>query len=133
MKFYARIAADAGLPDADAKDLANRFGSNTGRVVTYLEGGAAPGLSLKETISLRYSVNEEMTLTPVDYLLRRTNAILFHAETLAALKQPVIDEMARLLGWDEDEKAIQLARLNAAIDESALAYLKKAATPAITH
>lgn len=133
MKFYARIAADAGLPDADAKDLANRFGSNTGRVVTYLEDGAAPGLSLKETISLRYSVNEEMTLTPVDYLLRRTNAILFHAETLAALKQPVIDEMARLLGWDEDEKAIQLARLNAAIDESALAYLKKAATPAITH
>ncbi|ERL65767.1 type 1 glycerol-3-phosphate oxidase [Schleiferilactobacillus shenzhenensis] len=132
MKFFTRIAADAGLPEADAQDLANRFGSNTGRVVTYVRDGAAPGLSLKETISLRYSVNEEMTLNPVDYLLRRTNAILFHAETLDSLKQPVIDEMARLLDWDDDRKAVELARLNAAIDESELAYLKKADAPAVT-
>ncbi|KLD60265.1 hypothetical protein WP50_11745 [Lactiplantibacillus plantarum] len=34
------------------------------------------GLSLAETISLRYALDEEMTLTPVDYLLRRTNHLL---------------------------------------------------------
>ncbi|MCI2170068.1 type 1 glycerol-3-phosphate oxidase [Schleiferilactobacillus perolens] len=128
--FYTRIAMDAGLPEEDAKDLANRFGSNTSRVVTYVQDGAAPGLSLKETISLRYSINEEMTLNPVDYLLRRTNAILFHAETLPALKQPVIDEMARLLDWDADEKASEMSRLDAAIAESELTYLKQADTPA---
>lgn len=128
--FYTRIAMDAGLPEEDAKDLANRFGSNTSRVVTYVQDGAAPGLSLKETISLRYSINEEMTLNPVDYLLRRTNAILFHAETLPALKQPVIDEMARLLDWDVDEKASEMSRLDAAIAESELTYLKQADTPA---
>ncbi|KRL14602.1 type 1 glycerol-3-phosphate oxidase [Schleiferilactobacillus perolens] len=130
ISFYTRIAMDAGLPEEDAKDLANRFGSNTSRVVTYVQDGAAPGLSLKETISLRYSINEEMTLNPVDYLLRRTNAILFHAETLPALKQPVIDEMARLLDWDADEKASEMSRLDAAIAESELTYLKQADTPA---
>jgi glycerol-3-phosphate dehydrogenase len=79
---------------------------------------------LKETISLRYSVNEEMTLTPVDYLLRRTNAVLFHAESLAQLKQPVIDEMAQLLDWDADTKAAMTTQLDQAIAESQLTALK---------
>ncbi len=124
--FYTRIGIDAGMPEKDAADLANRYGSNISRVVTYADGQPAPGLSLKETMSLRYSINEEMTLTPVDYLLRRTNAILFHAETLADLKQPVVDEMARILGWDEATKAQQLADLEQAISESRLDDLKKA-------
>jgi len=124
IKFFARIAQDAGLPEADATDLANRFGSNTGRVVTYVQDGAAPGLSLKETISLRYSVNEEMALNPVDYLLRRTNAILFHADTLGDLKEPVINEMARLLDWSDDEKAAQTEHLNQVIAETQLDDLK---------
>ncbi|KRM71604.1 type 1 glycerol-3-phosphate oxidase [Lacticaseibacillus brantae] len=124
IKFFARIAQDAGLPEADANDLANRFGSNTGRVVTYVQDGAAPGLSLKETISLRYSVNEEMALNPVDYLLRRTNAILFHADTLNDLKEPVINEMARLLDWSDSEKADQTEHLNQVIAETQLDALK---------
>lgn len=124
MDFYTRIAVDAGLPQEDAADLANRFGSNTGRVVTYVEEGSAEGLSLKETISLRYSVNEELTMTPVDYLLRRTNAILFHADTLAQLHNPVINEMARLLDWDADTKAAMTKQLDDAIAESELAALK---------
>ncbi|MFD1433144.1 type 1 glycerol-3-phosphate oxidase [Lacticaseibacillus yichunensis] len=122
--FFSRIAQDAGIPAADALDLANRFGSNTGRVITYAEDGAAAGLSLKETASLRYSVNEEMTLTPVDYLLRRTNAILFHADQLAQLTDPVVAEMARLLDWDDAETTAQAAALHQAIDESALKSLK---------
>ena len=73
LKFYAKVAMNKGIDEEDAIDLANRFGSNVSRVVSYADQGAAEGLNLKETISLRYSVNEEMTLTPVDYLLRRTN------------------------------------------------------------
>ena len=129
MAFYIRIGVDAGLSEKEAQDLANRFGSNTSRVLTYAVDGPAPGLSLKETMSLRYSLNEEMTLTPVDYPLRRTNALLFHAETLAELKQPVVDEMAQTLGWDDSVKAQQLAALNAAIADSQLAYLKTAPAP----
>lgn len=125
LNFYTRIAQDAGLPEADATDLANRFGSNTSRVVSYADAGTAPGLSLKETISLRYSVNEELTLTPVDYLLRRTNAMLFHATDLAALHDPVINEMARLLHWDEATKAALTQQLDATIAETQLQGLKE--------
>ncbi|ANY14144.1 alpha-glycerophosphate oxidase [Latilactobacillus curvatus] len=124
LKFYAKVAMNKGIDEEDAIDLANRFGSNVSRVVSYADQGAAEGLNLKETISLRYSVNEEMTLTPVDYLLRRTNFILFHNDQLAAIKQPVVDEMARLLNWDDAEKARQTELLDSAIAEAQLDYLK---------
>lgn len=124
LKFYAKVAMNKGIDEEDAIDLANRFGSNVSRVVSYADQGAAEGLNLKETISLRYSVNEEMTLTPVDYLLRRTNFILFHNDQLAAIKQPVVDEMVRLLNWDDAEKARQTELLDSAIAEAQLDYLK---------
>lgn len=124
LKFYAKVAMSKGISEDDATDLANRFGSNVSRVVSYADQGTAEGLNLKETISLRYSVNEEMTLTPVDYLLRRTNFVLFHNDQLAAIKQPVINEMARLLNWDAAEKERQIAQLDAAIAEAQLDYLK---------
>lgn len=124
LKFYAKVAMSKGISEDDATDLANRFGSNVSRVVSYADQGTAEGLNLKETISLRYSVNEEMTLTPVDYLLRRTNFVLFHNDQLAAIKQPVINEMARLLNWDAAEKERQTAQLDAAIAEAQLDYLK---------
>ncbi|MFL2063863.1 type 1 glycerol-3-phosphate oxidase [Latilactobacillus sakei] len=124
LKFYTKVAVSKGISEDDATDLANRFGSNVSRVVSYADQGTAEGLNLKETISLRYSVNEEMTLTPVDYLLRRTNFVLFHNDQLAAIKQPVINEMARLLNWDAAEKERQTAQLDAAIAEAQLDYLK---------
>ena len=124
LKFYTKVAMSKGISEDDATDLANHFGSNVSRVVSYADQGTAEGLNLKETISLRYSVNEEMTLTPVDYLLRRTNFVLFHNDQLAAIKQPVINEMARLLNWDAAEKERQTAQLDAAIAEAQLDYLK---------
>lgn len=124
LKFFGRIAQETGMTEAEAMELANRFGSNTGRVVTYVKNGAAPGLSLKETISLRYAINEEMVINAVDYFLRRTNHLLFHADQVASLKQPVLAEMARLLDWDEAEQAAQAKALDDAISESRLDTLK---------
>ncbi|WP_407894262.1 FAD-dependent oxidoreductase [Lacticaseibacillus sp. N501-2] len=125
LDYFARLAEDAGITRTQAHQLAQRFGSNIGRVLRYAQDGAAPGLSLGETVSLRYSVQEEMALTPVDYLLRRTNAILFHADTIDDLAGPVVAEMARLLDWDDLETEAQLQRLLSAIHESALTALKR--------
>lgn len=50
--------------------------------------------------------------------------ILFAAETLPKIKQPVVDEMARYLNWNDAEKARQLQELNATIAQSQLDYLK---------
>jgi alpha-glycerophosphate oxidase len=69
-------------------------------------------------------MEEEMALTPVDYLLRRTNHLLFERDTVDALRQPVLDAMAAYFEWEEAEKAEVAAQLAAAIDESDLTQLK---------
>lgn len=127
LDYFARLAEDIGLPRRDAQNLATRFGSNIGRVLAYAPEGAANGLSLKETISLRYCVDQEMVLTPVDYLLRRTNTLLFHAEEVGNLAAPIVAEMARLLEWDDDTAHAQLQTLERTIAESALNHLKEQA------
>ena len=123
--FYANLAVGKGIPEDEAKDLANRFGSNTGRVISYADDvDVAPGLTLADTISLHYSIDSEMTLTPVDYLLRRTNFVLFHEDKLMEKKDAIIDEMARVLGWSADEKQKQTDELNDLIAETRLDSLK---------
>lgn len=125
MKFYQKIAMDKGIPAADAAYLANLYGSNTGRVISYASSvEAAPGLSLADTLSLHYAINEEMVLSPVDYLLRRTNNILFHADKLSLKQDAFVDEMAKVMGWSEAEKADKKAELEATIAEAQLADLK---------
>ena len=81
-------------------------------------------LSVAESAMLRYAMVAEMTLTPSDYLMRRTNHILFQRDRLDAIKHPVVDAMAAYYDWSQDEKAEQLVELNQVINASDLKDLK---------
>ena len=117
-----------GLEAADARYIANIFGSNAPRVFNLVgDVEAAEGLSLRDTLVLHYTMREEMVLTPVDYFLRRTNYLLFMRETLDDLIQPVANEMEKFLGWSEEEKEAHLAELDRVLAESDLRDLKAAA------
>ncbi len=72
-----------------------------------------------------YSLNHEMTLTPVDYLLRRTNYLLFISDQLDRIKEPIIQKMSAFYGWDETETTSYREELEQAINESQLTELKK--------
>lgn len=124
--FYAKQGTDNGLTNDEALRIANMYGSNAARVFSLI-GKVEPthGLSLAETISLRYALDEEMTLTPVDYLLRRTNHLLFMRDTLDGLKDGVIATMADYLGWDAATVKAQTELLNQTIAESDLTALKQ--------
>ena len=125
LSFFAKQGIESGLSKAEAEQIANLFGSNAARVFSQIgKIEAAPGLTLAETISLHYSMNEEMTLTPVDYLLRRTNHLLFHHDTIDDVKKGVINEMARYFEWTDEEREAQAKKLQETIDEASLTYLK---------
>ncbi|AXX65262.1 type 1 glycerol-3-phosphate oxidase [Bombilactobacillus bombi] len=125
IKKYTQIGVDKGLSEAAANKIANLFGSNAPQIFALADHTtAAPGLSLGETLALHYSLDNEMTLTAVDYLLRRTNHILFEADTIDQIKQPVIDEMARYFQWDNQRKQQETENLDKAIQQSQLADLK---------
>lgn len=62
-----------------------------------------------------------MALTPTDFLMRRTNHILFMRDTLDAIK-----EMANFYSWTTEEKAQFTQELERVIAESDLSTLKGA-------
>ena len=124
----ARIAKDgvaAGLASEDATEIANLFGSQAEQIYEYAQKiKPADGLSLGETAALDYSLNEEMTLTPVDYLLRRTYHILFKSDTLSQVKDGVVKHMSDYYGWDKALKEQYINDLDHEIAESRLEGLK---------
>ncbi|MBO0476497.1 type 1 glycerol-3-phosphate oxidase [Vagococcus sp. DIV0080] len=121
---FAQLGVEKGLDMEEARFLANLYGSNMPTVLTYV-GESIPGLTIGESASLLYSLNHEMTLTPVDYLLRRTNYLLFISDQLDRLKEPVINTMAGYFSWSESEKRTYLLELEEVINESKLMNLKK--------
>ena len=125
LETFAQLGVKRGLDIADARYIANVFGSNAPRVFNLAnELEAVEGLTLRDTRVLHYAMREEMVLTPVDYFLRRTNHLLFMRETMDDLIQPIANEMAKYLGWSEEDKAEHLAELDRVLAESDLRELK---------
>lgn len=125
LETFAQLGVKRGLDIADARYIANVFGSNAPRVFNLAnELEAAEGLTIRDTLVLHYTMREEAVLTPVDYFLRRTNHLLFMRETMDDLIQPIANEMAKYLGWSEEEQAAHLAELDRVLAESDLRELK---------
>ena len=125
LEAFAKEGEQHGLSHDDALRIAREFGSNAPQVYALAdELEAAPGLSLAETITLRYALDNEMVLTPVDYLLRRTYHVLFMRDSLDGLIDPVIAYMKDYLGWSDADEADYREELQEILDESDLKHLK---------
>lgn len=125
IEAYAQIGVERGLSIDDARYLANLYGSNAPKVYALIqEIEVAEDLSTVENLSLNYAMRKEMTLTPVDYFLRRTNHMLFMRDTLDELIDPVVREMAEYYEWTEEEKNKHYDQLQTVLSENDLAYLK---------
>lgn len=113
-----------GLNAEDAKYIAELYGSNAEKVFALKDQESFAGLSLAESMCLRYSMEAEMTLTPVDYLLRRTNYMLFISHRLMEIKDAVVDAMADNFEWDSATKEAYQSELEQQIKETQLTDLK---------
>ncbi|EMF0565876.1 MULTISPECIES: type 1 glycerol-3-phosphate oxidase [Enterococcus] len=120
-----KIGVESGLVEADAKYIADFYGTNAKKIFALAkEMTPYEGLSLAESARLRYGLEEEMVLAPGDYLIRRTNHLLFERDQLDAIKQPIIDAIASYFAWSAEEKKRQEAHLEELIAESDLRELK---------
>lgn len=125
IEAYAQLGTLSGLSMDDARYLANLYGSNAPKVFALTRQlTAAEGLSLAETLSLHYAMDYEMALKPTDYFLRRTNHLLFMRDSLDALIDPVINEMAKHFEWSDQEREAQEDDLRRVIADNDLSALK---------
>ncbi|WP_433944790.1 glycerol-3-phosphate dehydrogenase/oxidase [Paenibacillus sp. SN-8-1] len=101
-----------GVPRELAASWASRYGSNVDRLFALVDsvdsewGLSGPGsLPLEVLTPLRYALEEEMAVTPADFFIRRTGALLFHIDWVRKWKAPVIGYMAEALGWMPEQRS----------------------------
>ncbi len=105
---HVQKGMDAGLPEAESRQLAKIYGSNIDTVYCLLaenkEDAEKYGLPLDLFAKLVYAIEKEMVATPIDFLNRRTGAMLFDIHSVISWKRQVVAYMADRLNWTEEEK-----------------------------
>lgn len=109
--FVSRKAEEGrkfGFSREQAEKLARRYGSNVDRVYSLAarsgQDAAKYGLPLDVFCMLLYAMEEEMTVKPVDFFIRRTGALFFDIAWVHRHKEAGIELMAQHLGWSEERK-----------------------------
>ncbi|WP_407856802.1 type 1 glycerol-3-phosphate oxidase [Enterococcus hailinensis] len=125
LEKFAKAGEDQGLSKEDAKYIADLYGSNAEKVFALKDEKVFDGLSQGESMSLLYALQAEMVVTPVDYLLRRSNYMLFISHRLMEIKDAVVEAMAEYFDWDQATKETYQSDLENQIRITQLADLKE--------
>ncbi|MCM3040780.1 glycerol-3-phosphate dehydrogenase/oxidase [Paenibacillus motobuensis] len=108
-----------GLEAALAKTWAHHYGSNADRLFTladrYRGQVEASGLPLEVLAPLVYAMEDEMTVKPVDFFIRRTGALFFNIQWVRDWKEPVIGYMASIFGWTPEQRTEYTEELDIAL------------------
>lgn len=101
--------------------LVRRYGSNIDRIFeiakTY-DPNNKFGLPLEVYAQIVYSLEDEMTVKPVDFFIRRTGALFFDIQWVVEWKEAVIDFMEDALGWTLEEKTRFTEELDTALKDA---------------
>lgn len=99
---------EIGLTRNEAEKLARIYGSNIEIVYHLLENNKNDaekyGMPVDLFAKLIYAIENEMVATPIDFLNRRTGAILFDIQTVKKWKKQVMAYMADRFNWSEPVK-----------------------------
>ena len=79
----------------------------------------AQTLSPEVYAQLMYAIENEMTVKPVDFFIRRTGSLYFNIQWVRKWKEPVINYMGELFNWDDETKRQYAEELEQAINEAA--------------
>ncbi|MNM75050.1 Aerobic glycerol-3-phosphate dehydrogenase [compost metagenome] len=119
-------AAERGIPQELAAKWAARYGANVDRLLAIAAEMSASGapaasadsrrLPLEVAVPLRYALEAEMAMTPADFFVRRTGALMFDIAWVRRWKEPVTMEMTRYFGWSEEVKRRWMAELDRALE-----------------
>lgn len=115
-----------GLTKEEASRLAHRYGTNVDIIMDMIpacrqEWRRYDDMPLVLLAELKYSLQYEMTVTPSDFFIRRTGALLFHKDDVHKYREPVIRYMANRLNWSFAEREKYIQELKQYLMESTMA------------
>lgn len=94
-------AQKLGLSQEEATRLAHHYGANIDQVLEYVKEGHKV-LPKGIYAQLRYGIEHELVVHPVDFLVRRTGNMFFNIASVIEYKDSIIKEMATIFNWNKD-------------------------------
>lgn len=102
----SKIGQSSGLSKEEADSLASKYGSNVYRLFDIVKNNADTAKEFELPITLfaelQYALTYEMVVTPVDFFLRRTGAVLFNIHLVNQYKENVIQYMQSYFNWNPE-------------------------------
>jgi len=110
-----------GFTKEQYRKLVHRYGSNIDRIFDIAkryDPNNKFGLPLEVFVQIVYSLEDEMTVKPVDFFIRRTGALFFDIHWVVEWKDAILDYMEDALGWTVEEKTRFKEELEAALKDA---------------
>lgn len=108
----------AGLTPGQSRAILEKYGTNAGDLFACAKDGGEDGLPLDVYAVLKYAVDREMAVKPVDFFIRRTGALFFDINWVRQWKEPVIKWMADEFSWSADTEKQYREELEEALREA---------------
>ncbi|MCU9612703.1 glycerol-3-phosphate dehydrogenase/oxidase [Caldibacillus lycopersici] len=118
VELKAEEAKQYGLTKEEGKQLARKYGSNVNQLFQYAQecqASEAETLPPMVYAQFMYALDNEMIVKPTDFFIRRTGALFFAIDWVRQWKTPIIEKMAVILEWKEEEKNKYIEELDQAI------------------
>ncbi|WP_051633526.1 glycerol-3-phosphate dehydrogenase/oxidase [Bacillus sp. UNC41MFS5] len=102
-----KISELRGFTKDQYRKLVHRYGSNIDRIfdiANRFDPNNKFGLPFEVFVQIVYSLEDEMTVKPVDFFIRRTGALFFDIQWVVEWEEAIIGFMEDALGWTMEER-----------------------------
>ncbi|MBM7097556.1 glycerol-3-phosphate dehydrogenase/oxidase [Bacillus sp. H-16] len=107
-KEQVKAGMNLGLEKKEAEKLVKLYGSNVKRVYEIIEttGEEAKHFHMPKSLyaSLVYGLEEEMTVSPLDFFNRRTGSLFFDIHWVKEWKEQVVNYLSYRLHWTREQR-----------------------------
>ncbi|WP_207369375.1 glycerol-3-phosphate dehydrogenase/oxidase [Heyndrickxia coagulans] len=119
VKAKSKEGEASGLSAEASRAIAEKYGTNADHVYAYAKSWKDDYPLPREVYAvLKYAVEQEMVVKPVDFFIRRTGALFFDINWVRKWKEPVMTWMAAEFSWDAETEQAYGKELEEALREA---------------
>ncbi|GGW25087.1 glycerol-3-phosphate dehydrogenase/oxidase [Arenibacter certesii] len=101
-EIHERLAPE-GFTEYDAWYLVTNYGKQTETILAeYAKQKDQDHTVAMAKAELRFAINQEMVITPMDFFIRRTGRLYFDIESINKLMEPILEEFQQIYKLDKD-------------------------------
>ncbi|MEL6592209.1 MAG: glycerol-3-phosphate dehydrogenase/oxidase [Bacteroidota bacterium] len=122
VKTYAQQVASQlsphGIDPYQARYLVHNYGTQTDQILEIFAGMEEKSTQSLALAELRFTLENEMVHTAMDFFSRRTGRIYFDINSIRELSEEVLRYLQQYFGWDDTRMQRELAEVQRTVEEA---------------